>query len=315
MATVVQTSSVSRFNGQSNSSGASITLTGVTAGNAILAVPCSSRLSTASGRLVDAVTSSPSATFSAAGTAYFTTAGGHRVAIEPFVAHAVAGGSMTVSLDCTHETNDTRVSWFVIEVSGLASSASFDKTDDATAADGLTSITAGPTATLSQASEFVLAVAGSRYWWNFNGGSTAPSGYTTLASNVDNDEVGTTFHASYKNVSATTAVDATWTVPSAADGGAALISTFRNSALRVRWTFVNGTPPDDIDGVTGITSYVWQTTPDAGAATVYTGGAAEVSGNTLFTPAPGWASASDTVTGIHVSSGGGASPLMLGTVE
>jgi hypothetical protein len=315
MATVVQTSSVSRFNGQSNSSGASITLTGVTAGNALLVVPCSTRLSTASGRLVDAVTSSPSATFSAAGTAYFATAGGHRVAIEPFIAHAVTGGSMTVTLDTTYETNNTGVSWFVVELSGLASSASFDKTDDASAADGLTTITAGPTATLATSSQFVLAVAASRFWWNYNGGSSAPSGYTALASNVVDDGVGTTFQASYKNVSATTAVDATWTVPSGSDGGVAIVSTFRNSALRVRWTFVNGTPPDDIDGVTGITSYVWQTTPDAGPATVYTGGAAEVSGNTLFTPAPGWASASDTVTGIHVSSGGGASPLMLGTVE
>ena len=176
-------------------------------------------------------------------------------------------------------------------------------------------ITAGPTTTLAQASEFVLAVAGSRYWWNYNGGAAAPSGYTALTSNVVNDEVGTTFQASYKNVSATTAVDATWTVPSAADGGAAIVSTFKNSGLRIRWTFVNGTAPDDIDGVTGITTYVWQSEPEAGPADKYTGGAAEVSGNTLFTAAPGWAAAAQTVKGVHFSSGGGASPLMLGTVE
>ena len=314
MATVVQTSTVSRFNGQSNSAGASITLSGVTAGNALVAVCCSTRLNTTSGGLVSAVTSSPSATWSAAGTSYFTTAGGHRVAAEMLVAHAVAGGSTTVTLDTTYETNDTGVSWFLVELSGLASAASFDKTDDASVSDAATSITAGPTTTLAQASEFVLAVACSRFWWNYNGGSAAPSGYTTLASNVVDDGVGTTFHASYKNVSATTAVSATWTVP-ATDGGPALISTFKNSSLRIRCTFKNGTAPDDIDGITNITAYVWEGEPSDSSAIKYTGLNAESSGNTLFIPAPGWAAATDTVTVIAYSASGGASPLMLGVVE
>jgi hypothetical protein len=315
MATVVQTSSVSRFTGQSNSAGASITLTGVTAGNALIAVACATRLSTGSGNLVDAVTSSPAATWTAAGSSLWTQAGGHRVAIHAFVAHAVTGGSTTVTLDTTYETNDTYVSWFFFEVSGLAASASFDKTDDANAIDSASTITAGPTATLATASQFIIAVAASRYWWNYNGGTAAPSGYTTLASSVVNDSVISTFHASYKNVSATTAVDATWTVPSASDGGVALVSTFRNSSSVIRCTFVNGTPPDDITGVTGITAYVWEGDPADSLPIKYTGLSAEVSGNTLLIPAPGWAAPSDTVTVIAYSASGGASPLMLGTVE
>jgi hypothetical protein len=313
MATVVQTSSVSRFNGTSSSGGASITMPGVVAGNALLAIVCASRYGTASGYHVAAINSSPSATFSAAGQAFRTHGDLFRTTVEPFIAHAVSGGSMTISLDLTYE-DDTRVSWFVVELNGLTSSASFDKTDDATVDDTVSSITAGPTATLSQASEFVLAVAASRYWSSYNGGAVAPSGYTTLASNVATDNVGTTFHASYKNVSATTAVDATWTVP-LTDGGAAVVSTFRNSSLVIRCTFVNGTPPDDIDGITNITAYVWQGDPVASLPAKYTGLSAEASGNTLFIPAPGWATASDTVTVVAYSASGGASPLMLGTVE
>jgi hypothetical protein len=313
MATVVQTSSVSRFNGTSANGGASITMPGVVAGNALLAVVCASRYGTASGYHVAAINSSPSATFGAAGEAFRTHDDLFRTTVEPFIAHAVSGGSMTISLDLTYE-DDTRVSWFVVELNGLTSSASFDRTANATVNDTVTTITAGPTSTLSQASEFVLAVAASRYWGSYNGGAVAPSGYTTLASNVVTDNIGTTFHASYKNVSATTAVDATWTVP-LTDGGAAVVSTFRNSSLVIRCTFVNGTPPDDIDGITDITAYVWQGDPVASLPIKYTGLSAEASGNTLFIPAPGWAAASDTVTVVAYSALGGASPLMLGTVE
>ena len=313
MATVIQTSTVSRFNGTSASPGASITLTGVAAGNALIAVVCASRYGTSSGYHVAAITSSPSSTFSTAGASFRTHGDTFRTTVEPFIAHAVTGGSTTVTLDLTYE-DETRVSWFVVEVNSLASSASFDKTDDATVDDSATTITAGPTATLSQASEFILAVAASRYWSTYNGGAVAPSGYTTIASNLSTDSVGTTFLAAYKNVAATTAVDATWAVP-ATDGGAAVVSTFRNNALVVRCTFLNGTPPDDIDGITGITAHVWAGDPSAGASTKYTGLSAEASGNTLFIPAPGWATAAQTVTVIAYSASGGASPLMLGTVE
>lgn len=132
-----------------------------------------------------------------------------------------ASGTFTVTVNCG---SGSYLEWIASEVSGLAATSPADAGAEANSATGDAAV--GPTATLAQTSEIVFAVAAVANN-DTNITITTPSGYTNLAINQDaTATIG--MEASYKIVSATTAVSASWTHDNTAqDGWVAKIATFK----------------------------------------------------------------------------------------
>ncbi len=173
------------------------------------------------------------------------------------------------------------------EWSGIATTSPVDKTDTDTVAAGAgtTSLTTGPTATLAQASQVVIAAIGNRYNYAWNGGygsGTAPSTYTVLRGTTDNT-TGAVGQSAYKEVSATTAVSAAWTFVAGYGPAVAGIFTLKTATTTLRLEV------DDIDteitGTTGWTFWAWSGDPgDAAADKKWTSYAASISGGKLVFP-------------------------------
>lgn len=128
-----------------------------------------------------------------------------------YASFTAAGGETTITWT-TDDAGSRNVSLIVYEVSGLATSSYFDKSNFTTAATG-TSRTTGSTGTLSQADELVLAA------MQLNNNYTSPSWDSSL--NIST--TATRFFAGHLIVSATTAINATasWTNSVSASGSIA----------------------------------------------------------------------------------------------
>jgi hypothetical protein len=206
------------------------------------------------------------------------------------------------------------------EWAGIATTSPVDETDtdSVAAAAGTASITVGPTGTLSQASQVVIAAAGNRYNYIWNGGygsGNAPSTYTVLRGITDNTG-GAVGQSVYKEVTSTAAVSATWTFADGYGPAVAGIFTLKTSSATLRLEV------DDIDteitGTTGWTFWAWAGDPDtAPAAKKWTAYAATiVSGKLVFPDAPPGATDASTwnVMG-YQPSGTLTTGFMTGTVR
>lgn len=281
---IVQTSTVGNFYGDSGTSGSALTLgTAVTAGNSLIAVVATYRLSTASGELLTAITDNEPNTWALRARSISADSGsGHRTGIYIYSAYNVGAGSTTVQLDMTYEDDTTYVGWVVFEVSDLATSAAFDVSSTGTSESPTTTVSTGATATLAQANEFVVAALAAPYAYAINsvgGSGSPPSGYTLLAGQTGNVTIPTMpFQVVYKTVSDTAAVSAAWEIPSdAGELNAAVIATFKpvvSTALRVTVDVTDG-----VAGETGIEAHVWTARPDQGVSTRYTGSAVTIAGS------------------------------------
>jgi hypothetical protein len=173
------------------------------------------------------------------------------------------------------------------EWSGIVTSSPVDQTATAVvaAAAGTASVTVGPTSTLSQASEVVIAAVGNRYnyvWNSGYGSGTAPSTYTVLRGTTDNT-TGAVGQSAYKEVTATTAVSATWTFADGYGPTVAGLFTLKQGTTALRLEV------DDIDteitGTTGWTFWAWSGDPlDAKADKRWTAYSATLSGGKLVFP-------------------------------
>lgn len=286
----------------------SITLASVPAGADLICWVACRNDTVGTGETVASVASSPSLTWTLVdatdGKVLRTTddtAG--RQGLYAYTARVATAGTYVVTPTLTNAASN-RVVGGLIEMTGMASSSPVDGHDTATAVNADASITAGPTATLTQAEQTAIAVVIGRWWWQFNGagdGGTAPSGWARAAGSSDNAMLP--YQVAYREISSTTALSAAWTVPaSQGDGGQAVIFTLKKSVgtLRTRIKFKTGS---GIDGVTGCTVKLWRGDPDTNYSTTYTGRAAEASGDVMYTPAPAGAIAGDTLTVVVFKTG------------
>lgn len=141
---------------------------------------------------------------------------------EVWYAKAVtSSGTFTVTVNAG---SGSYIEFVASEFSGMAASSQFDVGAQADATSGDAAV--GPTATLAQASEVVIAVA-SISNDDTNITVDTPAGYTRIAVNQNaNATIG--FEASYKIVSATTAVSAAWSHDNTNQAGwSAKIATFK----------------------------------------------------------------------------------------
>jgi hypothetical protein len=303
----VQSTSVSAFVGDSvtvvggTTTGYQLSIT-PTAGSLLVADVAVYNQSTA-GHLLTAITDSRGQTWTRRNFKLNSTTAGDTYLYTYDCVNAAAGAT-TVSLDFAQEDDSNYVGWMITEYSGLATASPADITADAEVGPTAASITVTGS-TLAQADELVhISVAG-KWWWNFNTSNTAPSTYTLNGQN--NSNLYCPMQSAYKIVSSTTAPSATWTVPadqSIADGGAALLTTYKmaSTSLRVKGLFETA-----INSDSSITAYVWRGEPTTNYATKYTAQTAEASGGILYlTPAPSGAAAGDTVNIIAYNSADGS---------
>lgn len=198
---------------QANGTTATATLNGVTAGNTLIVLfVVNNGFNCAT---TNPITSTPSETWTQR---IHSTLNDD---ISVYEASNVAGGNYSI---VGHEQGATANTMGVMvhEVSGLVTAGAFDKS----AAGSGTSVTpsSGNTATLTQADEYVFGGAGRL---SGTGSWTAGSGYTQRQNFTDATN-GSAQASEDKNVAATTAVAATFTIASAA--WECVCATFKSAA-------------------------------------------------------------------------------------
>lgn len=284
----VQTSAVSAFQGNSTTVVAG-TATGyqrvltVTAGS-LLVARIAIRNFGATGDLISAVTDNLGQTWTKRQSKRDVSEDGHGWTYI-YECKNAAAGSTTISLDCAIEDNNNYITWEVTEFSGIDISSPYDTGDADDVAGTAASITTGPV-TPAQADSLLVAIVGGKWWYDFNSGGAAPSGWTLDAIATNNSFV--CFQTVSLIVSSTTAQTITWTVPanqSTDDGGSACVAVFKAAAasgdLRVRALFDTA-----INSDTSITAYVWEGDPSSNVAQKFTGLTAESSGGVLLINLP-----------------------------
>lgn len=290
--------------GVASSSVSGATIAGVAAGNTLVAIVVAHRPSSATANLV---------------TGYGTTIGGTsantwsnilrvgRLAsdgvwyseITAWIASGVSAGT-TVGLPTFAFSDSLTVFSHMDEWAGIATASPLDKTSTTSlaAATGTASITVGPTAALAQASEVVIAAVSNRYNFVWNGTYSSPgappSTYTVLQGNTDNS-AGNVAQTAYKEVTATTAVSATWSFADGYGPTCAAIFTLRQASSTLRLE-VDNIDATDITGTTGWTFWAWSGDPlDAPAAKRWTAYSASLSsGKLVFPDAPPGAAVNST---------------------
>lgn len=204
------------------------------------------------------------------------------------------------------------------EWSGVATASAVDRTATAFADAGATTITVGPTSTLSQASELVIAVMGNGFNDNWNGSGTAPgtapSGYTVVRGNIGTGRNNA--QTVYREVGATTAQSATWAINSTYGPSVAGIFTLKLGSTSLRLEVDNIDP--EIASTSGWTFWAWPGDPlDSAASKRWTSyGATVASGKLIFPDAPSGA-ALDSVWNVmgYQPSGSLTTGFMTGVVR
>lgn len=303
------------------SAGATLSIAGVVAGNALIAQVVAHRAGTPSGNLIAGIGSriggSPANTWQLAVRESYVSGAGAMTEVTIWYALNVAAGDTSIELDFQYEDDSTFCRWGVDEWAGILTSGALDKTASSEVGPNSASITVTGT-TLAQAAELVIGAVGNKWNFSWNGsasgaGAAPAGGYTVLRGDTDNAVMS--FQAAYKEVSATTAPTITWDQVNDADQGCvAALATFRIGTInrRIRVAFDAA-----INGATGITAYAWRGLLESVLPKKYTGLTAEASGGVLLIPV----AAGDYTTGESVSviayqpSGTGGCTLTTGTVE
>lgn len=223
--------------------------------------------------------------------------GGNRLTLTVYLLPNAAAGTHTLTL-VKGQTGTTFGSWFAFELPGVAPSSPVDIAIDASVDHPSPSVSIGPTAQLSQALEFAMAIVAGLGTAIFNGSSTppsvAPDGFVAWRSyNQNSPLVGVPMQASYADLNSTAPLSATWTVStdSIDDGYLAMIVTLKLSAgaffveVLLQW-HPSEPSPTSLDGSAGW-SVVVSPGVIGGAGTVtHTNVTAQPSGSKLHLPAP-----------------------------
>lgn len=264
----------------------SATLTAVTAGHAVIVVTAAFKTNDSAGDLVTAVSVGGSAA-TARVRRTETGTNNHRNEICIWSIDNVTSGDKTVTLtvDGPLAVNWHADSWAIATSSAFDQSAtSWFNTDGGSTPSVPAS---GVTANLAQASELVIAAIVDRYQWGFNGGysdpGAAPSGWTVLGGQVEDNADRVGFQSIYKEVSSTGGVSATWSLSQTGGAIALAIATFKISTVSRR---VKVLADSSINSATGITAYAWSSGPDTVLAQKWTGLTAESSGGIVYLTNP-----------------------------
>lgn len=296
----------------------SATLTGVTAGHAVIAVTHAHKQSTASGDLVSGVTVGGSAATLAVRRVETNSVTGHRTeTCIWFALNQTAGNkAIVVSVNGPLYVNWHADSW------AIATTAALDKTTSAWVQGAGSSFTvpaSGDTGTLAQAAELVIAALSDKYQWGINGGYSdpgiAPTGYTALAGNVSDNVNRVGCQTAYRETSTTAGVSASWALAQTGGDVTGVIATFKIATVQRR---VKVLADSAINGVTGITAYAWPGDPSASLATKWTGLNAEAAGGIVYLPSPpaGWATGADVNVILYQPAGAKkGTSFVLGRVE
>lgn len=216
--------------------------------------------------------------------------------ITAWVAPNSAAGD-TVGKPTFGFTNALTVYTHMDEWTGIVTSSPVDRTSTITDVGTTNPLTVGPTSTLTEASQTVIAVVANRYnyHWNngYSSGGNAPSGYTLVRGNVDNTN-GNVAQTVYKDVAATTGVSAAWSYVENYGPVVAALFTLRQGSSTLRLEVDN--IDTEITGTTGWTFWAWSGDPlDAAAAKRWTSYDASLSGGKLIFPdAPSGAAGGST---------------------
>lgn len=293
-ATLVYTSALSTFTGNSSSAGARISLTGANtppAGASIIVKAATYRSASDNSPHISSVSSkkvSDSTTINSWGMRVQQNVGTARAIAHIFAAHNVQGVETHVDLAITAADSNTIVSWHVEVWTGLSATPNDVAVGASTAADGNNATTASVSSgTLAQAEEVLVSVATAPYCWEWNSGGAAPSGWTLSRQSATQVTAGLPIMSAYRTVSATTAVSVSNTAADGAEGHAVALASFKvgGTSLRIR------IPVSELEsGLTLNASTGWLITcaandPSGGDITeTYTNRSAEASGNVFLIP-------------------------------
>lgn len=204
------------------------------------------------------------------------------------------------------------------EFSGLVTTSVVDTAASGSSDNTTTQVSTGSSGTLAQASQIIVAAFGGRYQYRINNGESgpgiAPTGYTILQGTTDNS-LGVIGQSVYREVSSTDAVSVTWTYGAPGVGLAALVTLKAASAgLRLEVDNIK----TSIDTTTGWTFWAWSDDPlDGSAKKRWQSYTASVSGGKLIFPdAPAGAAAGSTFNVMgYQPSGTLTTGMMVGVVR
>jgi hypothetical protein len=281
----------------SGSAGASATLTGVTAGHAVIVVTAAMRAGTASGNLIDGVTVGGTSATLAKREGYVSPANATTEVCIWYVLN-LTSGDKSVALDFTYEDDSTYCNWHA-DSWAIATSSALDVTSSAefTANTSTVSVPlSGATGTLAQASELVIAAVANKWNYEWNGLGTnpgaAPTGYTVLAGSCEDNLNLCSFQTAYKETSSTSGVSCSWGQVNGGDQGCVTaLATFKISTVTKR---IKVRADAAMNNAAGITAYAWLGDPSGEYAQKWTAQAAESTGGVLYlaNPPASWATSS-----------------------
>lgn len=273
-----------RFLGDSGSVDAQHTVTVPVGGGSIIVRIGSYRPATASGELVNGVNAT-GLTFTEVVSDGATSSNSDRTMGYMFIAHNVAAGSHTLTLDATYEDDTTLFSWDADVWTGLNLTDAIDVFSSGLVSNNelATSISSGATAALAQATGVAIAmVAGPYvYAWNDVGGSgSPPSGWTLINGSTTQITSELPFQSCYKALASTDPVSATWTIPTGSGRvNVALVAVFMDASGATNLV-AECDVDDDIALEAPTEIYVHRAgRPDQVLATRYTGAAITVVGS------------------------------------
>jgi hypothetical protein len=295
MPTPTQAGTLTKFSIANNAT-TTRTITGVVAGASLVLWIGPERFATSYTGEVLTVTC-PTATFVriAHQASFSNDAGGNvRQECSIYLATNVASGSHTVTIQAANiggNTNATEGPWVLSEFPGIVAVAPASATAAASLAariaNGVASITLGPSANLSQAQAMVLAwfVARRNFLWNGASPGVASSGFTLIAQDVANATASPAI-ASWQDVNSTSPVSVPMGVVGSADNGDGTrgVAAFLRLASGANYVEILVQPDTEdsvtVNATTGWTVHVAAGDPKDGFL-VYSGIAAQATGNEI----------------------------------
>jgi hypothetical protein len=295
MPTPTQAGTLTKFSIANNAT-TTRTITGVVAGAALVLFISPQRFATSYTSELLTVTC-PTATFVRIGheASFSNDSGGNfRQETSIWLATNVAAGAHTVTIQAANiggNTNATEGPWVLSEFPGVVAVAPASATAATSVtgriANGVASITLGPSANLSQAQAMVLAwfVGRRNFLWNGASPGVAPTGHTLIAQDTANATASPAI-ASWQDVNSTSAVSVPMTVVGSVDNGDGTrgVAAFLRLASGANYVEIMLTPDTEdgvsINGTTGWTVHVTPNDPRDGY-TVYQGIAAQATGNEI----------------------------------
>ena len=256
MGTVVQSTTPVVSTGLPQNPGSGYTITGTTAGNALLIVFSGNQYTNTNPKLVSGFSAS-------AGTTPVEITQQPRGAyndawVGAYIVPSGPGGSVTYTPQFTVNNSNNAITITIIEISGLNGSP-IDAGATIGFGDPATNVTvsAGPSATLAQADSMVIALCTAQGSSGTNANIANTAGSYTLVRAQQDWSIGNSLWIGYKNVAATTAVSASFTYNSAQYGGVALIIVLKNGAAAAQ-RFKFQTDPSAVNA-SGVSAVVWET--------------------------------------------------------